>query len=126
MAGNKPAVSVDARDTRRGLRRMDDRLDDLSVPDTALGDHVLAEARRHAPHRSGVLVASLELVPAYPGVVVTTDLVYAPPIHYGWPRRNIEAQPFMDQALDTIGDDVVKPYEAYTDDLVRKYDRETP
>jgi hypothetical protein len=126
MAGGRPAVTVDDRATRRGLRRMDDRIADLSAPDEALGDMVLAEARRTAPRRSGALVASLELVPAHPGVVVGTDLVYAAPIHYGWPARNIEAQPFMDEALDTIGDDVIRPYAAHVEKHVRQFDRETP
>ena len=126
MAGNTPAVTVDDRETRRGLKRMGGRLDDLSVPDDAAGDLVLAEARRNAPRRSGDLVNSLELVPDRPGVVVTSRLVYAAPIHYGWPARNIEAQPFLDDALATVGDDIVKPYAAYTDDLAKKLDRETP
>jgi hypothetical protein len=126
VAGNKPAITVDDRATRRGLRRMDDRIADLSVPDAELGDMVLAEARRAAPRRSGELAASLELVPAHPGVMVGTDLVYAAPIHYGWAARNIEAQPFMDDALDTIGDDIVQPYAAHVDKYVRQFDRETP
>jgi hypothetical protein len=126
VAGNRPAITVDDRATRRGLRRMDDRIADLSVPDAELGDMVLAEARRAAPRRSGELVASLELVPAHPGVMVGTDLVYAAPIHYGWPARNIEAQPFMDDSLATIGDDIVQPYAAHVDKYVRQFDRETP
>jgi hypothetical protein len=126
MAGNRPAVTVDDRETRRALRRMGDRATDLEPADTAAGEMVLAEARRQAPKKSGELARSLELVPTRPGVMVTTDLVYAGPIHYGWPRRNIEAQPFLDESLTTIGDDIVKPYEAYTDDLVRTFDRETP
>ena len=105
---------------------MGGRLDDLSVPDETAGDMVLAEARRAAPRRSGTLRASLELVPAHPGVVVTSDLVYAPPIHYGWPARHIDAQPFLDDSIATIGDDIVRPYEGFAAELVRKFDRETP
>jgi len=126
VAGTKPAVTVDDRETRRGLKRMGGRIDDLSVPDEAAGELVLAEARRAAPRKSGDLVDSLELVPSRPGVVVESRLVYAAPIHYGWPARNIEAQPFLDDAVATIGDDIVQPYQAYAGDLVKKFDRETP
>jgi len=126
-AGAKPAVSVEGRDeTRRGFRKMSERADDLDVPDAAAGDILLAEARRNAPRRTGTLRDSLEVVPDYPGVRVTSDLVYAAPIHYGWPARNIDAQPFLDESIATVATEIVKPYDDHADDLVRKFDRETP
>ena len=51
---------------------------------------------------------------------------YAGVIHFGWPRHNIEPQPFLYDALDRRSDEVIKLYEDRITDLVHKLDRETP
>ncbi len=53
-------------------------------------------------------------------------IVYAGVIHFGWPRHNIEPQPFLYDALDKRLDDVVRLYEKRVEALVVKLDRETP
>jgi hypothetical protein len=52
--------------------------------------------------------------------------VYAGVIHFGWPRHNIEPQPFLYDALDKRFDEVTKLYELRIAALVQKLDRETP
>ncbi len=52
--------------------------------------------------------------------------MYAGVIHFGWPRHNIEPQPFLYDALDKRFDEVVRVYEKRITDLVHKLDRETP
>ncbi len=51
---------------------------------------------------------------------------YAGVIHFGWPKHNIEPQPFLYKALDRRYDEVVAIYEKRLDDLVKRLDRETP
>ena len=51
---------------------------------------------------------------------------YAGPIHFGWPARNIEPQPFLYDALDDKADEVAHLYGLGIEVLVDKLDRETP
>lgn len=51
---------------------------------------------------------------------------YAGPIHFGWPARNIEAQPFLWEAADDESDRVVSVYEDEVSKIVRKIDLMTP
>jgi hypothetical protein len=70
-----------------GLR---DVLGDLSAADRAVGARLTADSRSRAPVRTGKLRGSLRAVQA----AVTSDLVYAAPIHWGWRKRNIEPNRF--------------------------------
>lgn len=72
------------------------------------GLEIIADrARELAPRRSGDLAGSIRTV----GGTQKTGRVfagsakvpYAGPIHWGWPRRNIEPQPFLSEAVgDTL------------------------
>ena len=51
-----------------------------------------------APHRSGTLAGSVRGNQAKTMAAVRAGgarVPYAGPIHWGWPRRNIAAQPFL-------------------------------
>lgn len=72
------------------------------------GLEIIADrARELAPRRTGNLAGSIRTV----GGTTKTGRVfagsakvpYAGPIHWGWPRRNIEPQPFLSEAVgDTL------------------------
>ena len=55
-------------------------------------------ARIAAPRRTGRLARSIKVK----GTVIRAEAVYAGPINYGWPRRNIKAQPFMYDAMRKV------------------------
>jgi hypothetical protein len=80
-------------------------LEDLKAVHEKVSAMVAAAARSAAPRRTGRLAASGRGSRAAGSAVVRfggARVPYAGPIHYGWPRRNITAQPFaVDAAHDT-------------------------
>ena len=47
---------------------------------------------------------------------------YAGAIHYGWPRRNIGAQPFLSEAVDANQNEILSKLDEGIGDLLRKND----
>lgn len=130
MAGKAPAIQVEgARELRKALKTMDSRLDDLKDAHTAAAAPVLSEAQHLVPVEDGGLFGSLRTNRRAAGVDIlagSARIPYAGPIHFGWPARNIEPQPFLYDALDARADEVRAAYEAHIDGLVRRFDREAP
>ena len=64
-----------------------------------LGNRFEAQARVRVPVRTGRLRASIRSRPTTRGVRVLTGgtirTPYAEPIHFGWPKRGIKAQPYL-------------------------------
>lgn len=99
-------VRVDgARQLRRTMRKADMDLQELKDTHARVAALVAGRSRPAAPERSGRLAASIR-----PGATKTSAIVragrksipYAGPIHWGWPARNITAQPFLvDAAKDS-------------------------
>lgn len=82
------------------LERAADELRDLGPVNTEAGEHAAETARRAAPRRSGALAASIGSTASRDSVQVHAASRYAGVINYGWPRRNIAAQPFLTNVLD--------------------------
>lgn len=129
MAGT-PAVKVTgAKEFRAAMKRMDGDLSDLSAINKAAAETVAGDARGRAPVLSGTLAGSIRA-----GATRTRGYVkagskgipYAGPIHFGWPRHNIEPQPFVYDALDDRRGEIIDRYEAHIEALVDKVERETP
>lgn len=130
MAGKGPAVEVTgAKELRRALTRMGDDLADLTELHRDIAEAVASTARQRAPRRSGNLAASVKGKGYKTRALVTAgsrSILYAGPIHFGWPARNIEPQPFLYDALDSRKREVVAKYEDRVGDLVKRVDRDTP
>ena len=130
MAGTKPAVQVEgAKELRRALRRMGADLKDLSKINREAADTVAGDARGRAPRLTGHLAGSVKASATKTRAVVSAGsrrVVYAGPIHFGWPARHIEAQPFLYTALDRRRAEVVRRYERKVADLVTRVGRTTP
>lgn len=97
-----------ATELQRTLRQAGADLDELKPVNEKAVNIVLARARQIAPVRSGALRDTLRIgVTKRAGVVRAgnnrkTGVPYAGPIHWGWPKRGIDANPFMtDAAHDT-------------------------
>lgn len=90
-------VKVDgARKLRAELRRAGISLDDLKDANARVADYVAQQARTRAPRRTGRLAASLRGNRAQARAVVSAPrVIYGPPIHWGWPRRNIRPNPWI-------------------------------
>jgi hypothetical protein len=76
---------------------------------------VAAVARGLAPRVSGNLAASIGMVAVDGGIAVDASAPYAGPIHWGWPARNIKAQPFLSDAATQTESQWVELYEAEVD-----------
>jgi hypothetical protein len=87
------------------------QLGDLREAGTEAGRIITSVAAMTAPRRTGALAGSVaaEVVEGG-GVVVGSDLIYAPPIHNGWAAHGISPQPFLADALDSSEGQVVEVY----------------
>jgi hypothetical protein len=125
-----PAVTIDGGPKlARAFDRMSDRVGDLASTHAAAADPVVATARSLVPIVSGALLDTIRREDITDGsaVVAGSDQVrYAGPIHYGWPARNIDAQPFLDDAMTYEQDNVTAVYDATVDEAIRTFDREAP
>lgn len=88
-----------AEELHRTLTAAAEDLADLTEVNDQAGQYVAARAAAAAPRKSGRLAGSLSVVAEPTGLVVESSEIYAAPIHWGWPARNIAAQPFL---LDTV------------------------
>ena len=95
-----------------------DELLDLSAVNRRVGDLVLSRARPRTPVRSGRLVGSLSATADAGSVEMGSSLVYAGPIHNGWPARHIAANPFLTDAARSSQDQWVGLYADELDDII--------
>ena len=75
-----------------------DQLRNLAVANRQVADGVRRAAR--PPRRTGRLAASLTVAASPTEATVSSGLVYAPVIEYGWAGHNIEPTGFLTEALD--------------------------
>lgn len=83
---------------RRTLRRAGADMGDLKRANAEVAQFGARVGRRFAPRRTGALAHSGKGNRAAGSAVITfgkKSVPYAPPIHWGWEARNIEAQPFV-------------------------------
>lgn len=107
----KPAITVDARDLRRTIKRIESKeLDDaLKAANKGAATVIADESEKHVPVTSGALKGSIRATGAKSVGSVKVGskarVPYAGPIHYGWPARNIEPQEFVTEAIQQkLGD----------------------
>lgn len=103
---DRVGVRVDGlRGVVRALQQMGAEVEDLKAAFGRIADEGARRAAGHAPKRSGRLAADVRGNRAKSKAVVTagrSSVPYAGPIQYGWPARNIRANPFMTKASDEM------------------------
>lgn len=91
-----------AKTLRRTLKRAGVDVQDLKDAHRAAADIVRAAAAPNTPRRSGTLAGTLKASGAQSIAKVTAGsprrVPYAGVIHWGWPRRNITARPWIADA----------------------------
>lgn len=111
-------VEVDGlRRLQRELRAAGAGMDDLKDANARAGAIVADESSRRAPRRSGTLAGSGRASRAAGRATVVFGGATVPsagPIHYGWPARGIEAQPFVLAAAEATQPEWL---DAYSDEL---------
>ena len=109
---------------RRTLRSAGDDLSDMR--DSAhrpAAAYVAQKAASSAPVKTGRLSAA-----GRPGATKTGAMVrwggarvpYAGPIHYGWPRRNIRAQPFITDTVRSNQPQIEQLYNAAVEQILNR------
>lgn len=93
MAGTVKVIG--AENLQRTLGNASRELSDLRGANTAAGAFVSSASKAAAPRVTGMLAASVRANAVDDGTEIGSSLVYAGPIHNGWPRHHIVAQPFI-------------------------------
>lgn len=96
------------------------QLADLDTPNAAAGRVVLEAARRAAPTRTGQLSGSITADVSANQVVWASTARYWTFVHWGAPRRNIRARPFILQALEADTDQIVAVYAEHATQTLEK------
>lgn len=90
-----------ARQLRASLKKAGQDLENLKIAHALVANRVSGVAGQMAPKRTGRLAASVRGSGTNTAAVVRAGFAsvpYAGPIHWGWPARNIKAQPFLSEA----------------------------
>ncbi len=94
---------IGARELRRALRTLPKEYRrELATIHKKAVKPVVDTAKVLAPRRSGRLAGSIRALGSQTSgrvAVGKKSVPYAGVIHYGWPARNIAAQPFLEEAL---------------------------
>jgi HK97 gp10 family phage protein len=118
MAGGQQQVQG-ARELEQSAHAAADSLGDMASAHSKAGAYITQVARSRAPVASGRLAGSIRAEHSATEVTVTAGgpgVPYAGPIHWGWPARNISAQPFLVDAMEATETSVVN---IYGDDIER-------
>jgi len=101
------------REFRAALKAIDDDFSDLKGVHKDAAEIVARRAAVISPQREGMLRDSVDSKGTkHKGYVRAggRSAVYAGPIHFGWPARNIKPQPFLYDALDQRRGEVLDQY----------------
>lgn len=108
---------------RATLKKAGVTVEDLKAAHAAIQDLVLATARGTVPRRTGALAGTLRGGQQQGAAVVMAgkgkQVPYANPIHWGWPKRHITAQPFLYDAIADNNERIETQYLAAMEDLIR-------
>ena len=115
---------------QRDLRKLSTDALDLNKEEflstnKAVAEIVIGEVKKYVPVLSGALAASVRNASTKKSAKVrggNAKVLYAGPIHFGWPRRSIRPNPFIYDAIDSRRDEVRDRYEDLVSKLISKYD----
>ena len=114
------------RDVQKAMKNFsDDSRNDMKETHRRAGQIVVDGAARLVPVRSGALLASLKSAPTQRQGRVrvgSAAVPYAGPIHFGWPARHIQPNPFIYEVLDGRRQEVYALYAERISQLVVKYE----
>lgn len=114
MASN-PTVEVEGLNKLlKALEKLDaEAKDDFKEIGLKVGKFVADRARGEAPVRSGNLIKTIRPVSTRRGAKIragSARVPYAPVIHFGWRKRNIQPNHFLYRAVDKSVDEAVTMY----------------
>ena len=117
-----------AKELRRAFRQLPPEYrKELAAIHKRIARPVAETARVLAPKQSGALAASIRPLGSQRSGRIAAgrkSVPYAGPIHWGWPRRNIEPQPFLVDALTRNQNQIADNFTRETDKLIDRVWRE--
>lgn len=116
------------RNLRSTLRAAGDDLSELKAVNASAASIASARAQQWAPRSSGALAGSVRSSGTKTAGIVragnnrrsASGVPYAHPIHWGWPRRNITANPFLSYAAQATEPTWIRLYTDYLDKTIGK------
>lgn len=110
-----------ARKLRRTLKRAGRDVTELRGVHSGVAGVVAGAAS--PPRRSGTLAGTVRAAGTTTAAIVRAGFArvpYAGPIHWGWPARNIAAQPFLSDAATSSEGIWIKLYEREVDRIINQ------
>lgn len=107
------------RELRASLKRAGEDLSDLKDVHQAVGNVVIDASS--PPVRTGALAGSLRASRLASGVAVkagSAGVPYANPIHWGWPKRNIDASLFLTRGAQSSEPEWTALYEEKLNEII--------
>ena len=126
IGGRGGVVEIEGlRETQRALRGLSkDTRDDMKEVHRRAGQIVVDGVQIFVPVRTGALLASIKSAPLQRQGRVrigSLSVLYAGPVHFGWPARNIKPNPFIYDVLDSRREEVQRAYEGEIQHLIRRH-----
>jgi hypothetical protein len=134
-SANESAVKIEGLSSvQRQLRKLSSEVDynteEFLGVHKALASAVAGDSKQFVPVLTGALRDSLRAFATKKSARVKAGgnfrgvIEYAGPIHFGWPARRIQPQPFIYDAIDRRRNEVKERYEKLVNDLIKKHDLE--
>lgn len=125
MAGGGPTHEVvGGRQLRKTLREAGDDLTDLKTAHRQAAGIAADGAAARAPRVSGRLAATIRAAGTKTAGIVrvgnNTRVPYGPPIHWGWGRRHIAANPFASRGAQESQPQWLPIYERVVDEALNQ------
>lgn len=124
MARRAPTYQVEgARELRRSLRQAGDDLGDLKDAHREAAEIAANASAALAPERSGRLKHTIRAAGTKTAGILRAgkkSVPYAGPIHWGWPNRNIPADPFMATGAKNSEGEWVRVFEDHLEEITTK------
>lgn len=105
----------------RTLRKVGEGLQDLTEPNRDAAEIAARASAALAPVRTGRLKRTIAASGSRTAAIVRAGnrtVPYAPPIHWGWPGRNIIPQPFLSDGVQDSEGRWIPVYEDYVDEYL--------
>lgn len=105
----------------RTLRKVGEGLEDLTEPNRDAAEIAARASAALAPVRTGRLKRTIAASGSRAAAIVRAgnrSVPYAPPIHWGWPGRNIIPQPFLSDGVKDSEGRWIPVYEDYVDEYL--------
>lgn len=122
----KPSIEVEGlNELRKALRQAKDKELNETMREIhrELAREIVQRALPNVPVKTGKLKATVRAAGTIRdaiGRAGKATVPYAPPIHWGWPKRNIKPNPFLVDAAQTIERDIVDRYDKAVSDMLNR------